>query len=221
MSNSILYIREVFEHKNLKYLNQIQNYIIRHQKQCSNFHCGCQIIQIKNKCKIGDKFAFIEDLIKKINYYIESILIHYNYQNNFELCIILSEHFQIFKNNPIMSYSILQTYLHYNYENSSKEKLIIIYELMNKYIKYTLLEKVESIKFEKNSQNISNLKKIIKEDELKQYFNFLIKIKTAIKFIVYYSKKFIEIINHKDNYENSIVIKMNKIYNEINYISSP
>ena len=221
MTNSILYIREIFEQKNLKYLNQIQEYIIKHQKQCSNFHCGCKIIKIKNNFQIGDKLAFIEDLIKKLNYYIESILIHYNYQNNFELSILLSEHFQIFKNNPLMSYSILQTYLHFNYENSSKEKLIIIYELMNKYINYALLEKAGNINFEKNSQNISNIKKIVKEAELNQYFNFLIKIKTAIKFIVYYSRKFIKIINHKDNYENSTIIKMNKIYNEISDISSP
>lgn len=39
--------------------------------------------------------------------------------------------------------------------------------------------------------------------------------------MVYYSKKFINLIKYKDNYENSNVVKLNEIINEIEYISSP
>ena len=219
--NSVWFLRELFEQKNMKYLSKIYGFIIDHQKQCSNVNCACKIIKLKANINKGDKAVFTEDLLKKLNYYIETILINFNFQYNFELSILLSEHFYLYKNNPIMSYSILQTLIHYNYRNLSKKELITIYELMNKYIRCALFEKVRKINIEKDNRDTLNLNKINKEIELIQYFNLIIKIKKAIKFMIYYSKKFITIVKHKDNYENSTIIKMDEIYNEIKYINSP
>ena len=221
MINSVWFLRELFEQKNMKYLSKIYGFVIEHQKQCSNLNCGCKIIKLKANINNGDKAVFIEDLVKQLNYYIETILIKFNFQHNFELSILLSEHFHLYKNNPIMSYSILQTLIHYNYENLSKAELITIYELMNKYIKYALFEKTRKINLEKFNRDTINLNKINKEMELKQYFNLIIKIKKVIKFMIYYSKEFISIVKHKDNYENSTIIKMDEEYNEIKYINSP
>ena len=117
-----------------------------------------------------------------------------------------------------MSYSILQTLVHYNYRNLSRTELITIYELMNKYIKYALFEKIRKINLEKYNRDTINLNKINKEIELAQYFNLIIKIKKAIKFMIYYSKKFVTIVKHKDNYENSTIIKKDEIYNEIKFV---
>ena len=221
MINSVLFLRELFEQKNMKYLSKIFGYIIEHKQQCSNYNCGCKIIKIKDNIKKDDKAVLLDDLLKKLNYFIETILINFNYQNNFDLCILLSEHFHLYKKNPIMSYSILQTLLHYNYKNLNKNELITIYELMNKYIKYILLEKTKNLNLEKYLRDDISLNKMIKENELKQYFNLIIKIKKAIKYMINYSKKSIIIIKHKENYENSTNIKMDEIYNEIKYISSP
>ena len=218
---SILFIRDLFENNNAKYLCKIQGYIIEHQKQCLNYNCACKIIKIENKIKKGIEINFIDDLKKQLNYYIESILINYNFQNNYELAILLSVHFNIYKNNPIMSYSILQTLLHYNYKNLSKNELIYIYELMDKYIKDALVQKIKKFDFAKYNGETKNLNNIIKEMEMKKYFNLIIKIKKIIKIMIYYSTKFIDIIRHKDNYENSTIIKIDEIYNEIKYIHSP
>ena len=221
LTNSILFIRELSGNKkNINYLIDIYNYLIDHKKQCSNYHCGCKIISTKNSNK-DDNMAFIEELLQKLNYYIESILVHYNFQNNYELSVLLSEHFYIYKNNPIMSYSILQTFLHYNYDTLNSSKLCIIYELMSKYIKHTLLEKAHNINIEKNNDNEKSINKLVKEIEMKQYINYLLKMKIANKYMISYSTKFIKIIQHKDNFESNITIKINEIYNEINYISSP
>ena len=219
--NSILFIRELFSKKNMKYLNKINGFLIEHKKQCSNNNCGCKIIKTEYNIKKGDKIGLLEDLKKKLNYYIESILIHYNYQNNLKLSILLSEHFFLYKNNPIMSYSILQTLLQYNYKSLNKNELITIYELMNKYIKLALMTKIKYINLEKYIGKTKTLNKIIKEIELKQYFNLILKIKKTIKYMKFYSSEFITIIKHKDNYENSAVIKMDEIYNELKYISAP
>jgi hypothetical protein len=221
MINSVLFLRELFEKRNMKYLSKIYALLVEHKKQCTNNNCGCKIISIKNNIEKGDKMLFIKDLNEKLNYYIESVLIHYNYQNNFDLSLLLAEHFYIYKNNPIMSYSILQTLLHYNYKNLNRNQLIIIYESMTKYINYILREKSKKINSEKYEGSLANTNKIIREIELKQNFNLLLKIKKAIKFMVNYSTRFIKVIEHKDNYENSTFIKIDEIYNEIKYISSP
>jgi hypothetical protein len=92
---------------------------------------------------------------------------------------------------------------------------------MTKYINFILREKSKKINTEKYEGSLSNTNKINREIELKQNFNLLLKIKKAIKFMVYYSTKFIKIIEHKDNYENSTFIKIDEIYNEIKFISSP
>ena len=221
MTNSILFLGELFDKKNVRYLTNIYHYIIWHQKECPNYHCGCKIIKMKKMNSKEDDNLFIDELLKKLNYYLESILIHYNFQNNFELSTLLSEHFHLYKNNSIISYSILQTYLHYNYKNLNNEKLCIIYELMNKYVKYTLKQRTNNINMEKYEHNESNINKILKEMELKQYINYLLKIKIANKYMISYSKKYKSIILHKEKYENNIVIKKNEIYNEINYICAP
>ena len=218
--NSILFLRELFEKNNMKYLNKIRQYIIEHQKQCLNYNCACKIIKINNNKNKDKQISFIDDLKTKLNYYIESILINYNFQNNYELSILLSEHFNIYKNNPIMSYSILQTLIHYNYKNLSKIELINIYELMNQYILNSLINKTKNIDISKYNRESKSLTEIIKYTELKQYFNLIINIKKTIKCIIYYSTKFINAIIHKNNYEKSTIIKIDEIYNDIKYINS-
>ena len=218
---SVLFLRELFENKNMAFLTTIQRYIIEHQKQCKNFNCACKLIIMKYNKDDNEQFAFIDDLNKKLNYYIESILIKYNFQNNYELAILLSEHFYLYKNNPVMSYSILQTLLHYNYTNLTKMELIYIYELMNKYIMYVLIKKVKNIDIAKCYGKTDYLAKSVKEKELKQYFYLLIKIKEIIKCMIYYSTKFIIILKHKDSYEYSTNIKIDEDINEIKYIISP
>jgi hypothetical protein len=45
MIRSVLFLRELFENKNMKYLSIIQGYIIEHQKQCSNYNCVCKLLK--------------------------------------------------------------------------------------------------------------------------------------------------------------------------------
>ena len=216
---SILFIREIIKEKNYSQLNLIIEFFIDHKRQCINNSCGCRIINININNKISDKYDDEDILIKKINYYIETIMIKYNYQNNFDLSILLSQHFFLFKGNAKIAYSILQTLLHYNYKTLSREKLILLYESMNKYINHILIEKEKENIYNKNFKK--NSKKLNKEMEMKQYLYLMVKIKKSIKYMAYYCKKFISVIKYKDNYENSNIVKFNEIINEIKYISSP
>ena len=218
---SILFLREIIKEKKYSQLNKFIEFFIEHKNQCMNINCGCRIIKININTKIIDKFVCEDNLIKKINYYIETILIKYNYHNNFELSILLSEHYYLFKENYKIAYSILQTLLHYNYKTLNQYKLILLYESMNKYINHILNDKVKKINLNKFTNITKCSEYLNKEIELKHYLYLILKIKKSIKYMVYYSKKFINLIKYKDNYENSNVVKLNEIINEIEYISSP
>ena len=84
-----------------------------------------------------------------------------------------------------MAYSVLQTLIHYNYKKLSSHQIIIIYGTMNKYIKYALNEKIEKINIDKFNGNKNELEAVNKENNLKQYFNLLLKIKKLTKLMKY------------------------------------
>ena len=220
LNDSILFIRELFENKNKKYLSEINKLFIEHKKNCSNNNCGCKIIILKN-CDKNNELFNLEDLIIKLNYFLESLLLHFNYQKNFQLAILLSEHFLIYKDNPLMAYSILQTILHAGFENLTKDQLIIIYECMTKYIKIYLKQKTKKNNIDKHNDAKANIININKEEELSHYFNFILKIKKAIKFMINYSTEFLTILNHKDYYETTTMVKLDETFNEIKSIISP
>ena len=220
LNDSVLFIRELYENKNKKYLSQINILFIEHKKNCSNNNCACKLIMLKNMSINRGKFS-IEDMIKKLNYFLESILIHFNYQNNYQLSLLLSEHFLIYKENPLMAYSILQTLIHHNYENLSRAQLIIIYECMTKYINIFIKSKSKKINIEKTNGLKKKLLKINKEEELSQYFNLILRMKKTIKIMIKYCTEFLSILNHKDNYEASTVVKLDEVFNDIKFIISP
>ena len=219
MNDSILFIREMYENKNKKFLSKINRLFIEHKRNCSNNNCACKLINLK--FSNGTKIANVRDVFKKLNYFIESILIHFNYQNDYFLSLLLSEHLLIYKDNPLMAYSILQTLFHSNYETLTKNQLIIIYECMTKYIYAYIKKKSKKINIDKQNGFKQNLLKLNKEEELSQYFYLAIKIKNVIKFMIKYSKEFLTILRQKDRYESSTIVKLDEIFNEIKYISSP
>jgi hypothetical protein len=92
---------------------------------------------------------------------------------------------------------------------------------MDKYIMFFLVEKAKQINIAKCYGKNEYLYKINKEKESKQYFNLIIKMKKTIKYMLYYSTKFITLIKHKNNYEYSTNIKMDEECDDIKYISSP
>ena len=119
-----------------------------------------------------------------------------------------------------MAYSVLQTLLHNNYKNLSIKELVFIYGELNKYINFSLKDKMNKRNIKKFNNNKKELMDENKEYELKQYFNFLIKIKKSVKLMKDYSLSFTEIIKFKKNYENSVLINLDESEGEILSISS-
>ena len=219
ISSYILYLKEIIENNNKIFIIMI-NYLSDHQKYCQNKYCGCKIIKLASY-NISDLNKNLNDFKQQINHYIETILIKFDFNYDFEFAYLLSEHFFIVKNNPIIAYSVLQTLLHNNYKNLSIKELLFIYGELNKYINFSLKEKMNKRNIKKFSYNITKeLMDENKEYELKQYFNFLIKIKKSIKLMKDYSLSFTEIIKFKKNYENSVLINLDESDGEIISITS-
>jgi len=214
--NMILYLKEIINNNN-KVLSKIMNYFIRHQEYCINKFCGCRKIKfvvLNEPDAIQNKGYYL----RQIHFFIESILINLNYNNNFQYAYLLSEYFLLAKSNPIMAYSILQSLLQNNYKSLSTKELISVYGAMNKYIKYIFKEKLKKINLSKFNDNKKYLSIEYKEYEIKKYFKILITLNEIIKIMKNYCISFNEIIKYKQDYENSI--KIDETDGEIKSINS-
>ena len=214
--NMMLYLKEIISNNN-KVLSKIMKYFIRHQEFCVNKFCGCRKIKfvvINESDVIQNKKYYL----RQIHFFIESILINLNYNNNYENAYLLSEYFLIAKDNPIMSYCILQSLLQNNYKALSTKELISIYGALNKYIKCIFNEKIKRTNLNKFNNNKEYLFIENKEYEVKKYFKILFTLNEIIKKMKNYCILFNEIIKYKQEYETSI--KINEIDGELKSINS-
>ena len=216
--NMILYLKEIINNNN-KVLSEIVKYLSKHQEYCINKYCGCKKIKLV-ACNESDVIINKKYYLQQIFFYVESILINLNYNNDIQYAYLLSDYFLCVKNNPVLSYCILQTLLHNNYKTLSSKDLISIYGTLNKFIKYIYKEKLNRLNNNKFNNNIKYLYFENKEYECKKYIKLLIKINEAIKLMKNYSISFNEIIKYKQNYENSIQIIIDDTDGEIKSINS-
>ena len=84
------------------------NIILTHRSKCNNMECKCKYIHI---FPYGKKYIddYINNFLDRINFLLESIFVELDYQKNYELTLLLAEHYYNYKNNPILSYSMIQT----------------------------------------------------------------------------------------------------------------
>ena len=47
---------------------------------------------------------YINNFLERINFLIESAFVGLDYQKNYDLTVLLAEHYYNYKNNPILSY---------------------------------------------------------------------------------------------------------------------
>ena len=179
------------------------NIILLHQSKCHNSECKCKYIQIFPH---GKKYVdeYINNFLERINFLLESIFVEIDYQKNYELTILLAEHFYNYKNNPILSYSMIQTILTYNTKSLSINQILILFTALTKYInKYD--NKYEISYGNKTSKELEKEILIDKKTTLYKnlYNNFkhLMKVKKIIK---KYATDYLQLIKYKENMEESV-----------------
>ena len=195
------------------------NILFLHQQNCVSLECKCKLLQLVPYGKNFDK-NFISNLTERISFLIESSFVQLDYSNDYNLSLLLSEHYFHSKNNSIMSFSIIQTILNSNQKKLSVKQQIILYELAEKYIKgcQKKIEDQLNSNFNKESSKIISI--IQKEKGLIDSYMTLDRINKIRKKMLEYSSKYIEILKIKELIEESIKIVKDEDNGEIKFIKS-
>ena len=224
-----LYILNIL--KNVKnntqdiYSVNLLNTIFEHQNKCTLNNCKCKLLEILPH---GEQYNsnYTLNLVERIGFLIESTFVQLDFSENYDLTLILSEHFYLLKENPIMAYSIIQTLLLFNFDNLSLEQYLILYETCQKYIESCMdsnnLGKRMLAK-NKNPHLISKLQDkishdVLKEKKFKNIFLIYEKIIAIQTMMNDYCQIVIDIMKKKNLVEESVKIKKNEDTGEITWI---
>ena len=198
--------------------------ITSHMKKCSKIICNCKlftdIITKENIEKINNEQLkrYISELLTKINFLFESIFIDNNFYKNFDLTILLAEHYCRLKDNPTISFSIINSLLIKRSNKFSKFHLIILYELCQRYINYlsNIIIHEEDNHLKDNSSEILYIKE--RKEKFKKYYKNL-KMSYKIKQIIFnYIDIMIKLLKYKSIFEDSLTFKYDE--NNENIISA-
>ena len=191
------------------------NILFRHQQNCAYMECKCKLLQLIPYGINYDR-NFVTNLIERISFLIETSFVQLEYNMNYNLSILLSEHYFHSKHNPIMAYSIIQTLL-----NSAQKKLTIkqqkaLYELADKYNNGCSDQINEKLNKDENSLKFASM--IQKEKALTDSYFTLDKINKIKKKMLTYASEYVEILRIKESIEESIKITKDEENGEIKSI---
>ena len=195
------------------------NLVFLHQSECHQMNCKCKLIQM---IPYGENYEnnFIPNLIERFSFLIESAFVQIDYSNDYDLTLLLCEHYCYFKNNPIMAYSMVQTLLHFNCDKLGLSQLIQLYEVADKYIEVSLNMAELQLTKDLESGNKSGFNQLLKEKKFKEIFFMLNKVKKIQKIMYQYSQNEITMIKYKEMMEESIKLHKDDETGEVKKITT-
>ena len=191
------------------------NILFLHQQNCSSMECKCKLLQLIPYGVNYDK-NFIINLIERISFLIETSFVQLDYSRNYDLSILLSEHYFHSKHNPIMAYSIIQTLLNSERKKIKIKQEKILYELADKYNNGCSKQINEKLNSSNNSIKIVSA--IQREKTLTDSYFTLDKINKIKKKMLTYASKYVEILRIKESIEESVKITKDEESGEIKSI---
>ena len=199
--NCLYYLHDIMlkikEQNNVESAIFLIKFLNKHIDNCHKIACDCKLFSIYMKNNLYE-------LINILNYLFECCFVEYDFYNNYDLSILLAEHFCHLRNNPLMSFSIITTLMLKNKNQFSKFEMVVIYELCQKYI-YFIIAKVKydyDIEIEYNKYDL--LKNQIRQNEFIDYYYNLTLSNKAKKFISNYIDNEIKILKYKNIFEESL-----------------
>ena len=195
------------------------NIVFLHQSECHQMNCKCKLIQM---IPYGENYEknFIPNLIERFSFLVESAFVQIDYSNDYDLTLLLCEHYCYFKNNPIMAYSMVQTLLHFNCEKLGLSELIQLYEVADKYIEVSLNMAELQLTKDIEMGNKAGFNQLLKENKFKEIFFMLNKVKKIQKIMYQYSKNEITMIKYKELMEESVKIHKDEETGEVRKITT-
>ena len=164
-----------------------------HKTICVNDDCKCKIIDSFPRWNIEINDEYIKKFVLSIGFFMEEILTINELVKNFQHLIFLIDYFNFVKDNQMLSYSLLLTVI-----NKYSRKLSII-EWYESYNLILIFKKFFDRKFIE-TYHIKVFRTIYEDITDRLEFN---------KNLCKYSKTFIDLIEIKMNFENSLKIQCN------------
>ena len=164
----------------------VSNFLLDHEKKCKNDMCKCKLIDLVPLNNLSlNNIEFCKQLINRIGFYIETCIIKIDYTSDYYLTVLLAEYYYLIKLNPIMSFSIIDTYF-----NSIYNKKVNLLQNVN----LCLLINRYALKCSKK----------IHYDNMCELYQSLLFDKIITKIMKEYVKVFEKEINNKESFENGI-----------------
>ena len=233
--NSLLYLNQIMiqikEKDNHNQRTFLVNFLNIHIKKCNKPDCNCKflseallkeektsnLLKILNNCKFLSEALLKEEktsnLLKILNYLYESSFMECDYYNNYDLTILLAEHYCHLVNNPTLAFSFIISLLIRQKNKLSKLNKIILYELCEKYI-YLVFDKMRANKSEENLADEDTFNNKEKFEYFRNYFNILKSSYYTKNLMNQYIKAFIKILKYKAIFEDTLIINYDDEENE-------
>jgi len=190
--------------------------LYKHINNCSKNICNCKLFysfinkEDDNKLKKELLKDYISELLIILNYLFECCYIDYDFYGNYELAVLLAEHFCHLKNNPIMAFSLINTLLIKKKARFNRFQMVFLYELNQKYIYYILAKEKKNIEEQIHENNVELLSYQNRRDEFKDFY-YNLKISNKIKNLInYYIDNEIKILKYKNIFEDSLYFKFDE-----------
>ena len=190
----------------------------KHIDNCHKINCNCKFFDAfegkkfnNNETNIDDEpDIFMTEFLNILNYLFESTFIDNNFYNNYDLTIILAEHFCHLKDNPTMSFSLITSLILKKRNHFSFFEMANLYELSQKYIYYIKFNSEKNILAELYQNKMELLKNNMQEELFQSYYHNLIysnKIKAVMN---NYIDNIIKILTYKNIFEDSISYQLDE-----------
>ncbi len=190
------------------------NFLYSHITKCNKLDCDCKLLSTmlqKDSYENGNISQdlgknYTSNLLMILNYLYESSFIEYDYYNNYDLTILLSEHYCHMMNNPTMSFSFVISLLIRQKNKLKKLQKIVLYELCEKYIYYIYSQiKVDS----EDEQSYKHETVLLSKQKFEYFQNYFIILEESNKTKVlmnHYINNLIKILKYKSIFEDTLSI---------------
>ena len=190
--------------------------LYKHINSCSKNICNCKLFysfkskEDDNKLKKELLKNYISELLIILNYLFECCFIDYDFYGNYEMAILLAEHFCHLKSNPIMAFSLINTLFIKQKTKFNLFQMVTLYELNQKYIYYITAKEKNSLEEQIHENKVELLSYQNRREEFKDYYYNLKmsnKIKNLINFCI---DNEIKILKYKNIFEDSLSFKFDE-----------
>ena len=211
--NCFFYLHEIMlkikEKNDVESAFYLTKFLNKHINTCNKTICDCKLFDIylnKNKNNLNKEELknYLHELLDIINYLFECAFVEYDFYQNYDISILLAEHFCHLRTNPTMSFSVIITLMLKNANKFSKFEMVVLYELCQKYIYYIMAKVNNDLEVEIHYNKFEALKNQFRQNEFIDYYYNVTLSNKAKKLISNYIDNEMKIIKYKSIFEESL-----------------